>query len=53
MADQSVDYILITLCADSAVIACAERTGGRVLTLDRRDFTLVAVDADITIFPAS
>jgi uncharacterized protein len=28
--------------ADSAVIACAERFGGRVLTTDRRDFDVVA-----------
>jgi predicted nucleic acid-binding protein len=28
--------------ADSAVIACAERSGGRVLTTDRRDFDVVA-----------
>lgn len=28
--------------ADSAVIACAERSGGRVMTTDRRDFDVVA-----------
>lgn len=28
--------------ADAAVIACAERHGGRVLTVDRRDFVVVA-----------
>jgi predicted nucleic acid-binding protein len=28
--------------ADSAVIACAERRGGRVLTTDRRQFPVVA-----------
>jgi uncharacterized protein len=28
--------------ADAAVIACAERRGGRVLTTDRRDFRVVA-----------
>ncbi|MGI8967718.1 MAG: PIN domain-containing protein, partial [Chloroflexota bacterium] len=27
---------------DAAVIACAERNGGRTLTLDRRDFDVVA-----------
>jgi predicted nucleic acid-binding protein len=27
--------------ADASVIACAERNGGRVLTLDRRDFDIV------------
>lgn len=38
--------------ADSAVVACAERTGGRVLTLDRRDFGVVAGEGTITILPA-
>lgn len=28
--------------SDAAVIACAERFGGRVLTFDRRDFDVVA-----------
>ena len=37
--------------ADAAVIACAERSGGRILTLDRRDFGVVARDASITIVP--
>lgn len=37
--------------ADAAVIACAERHGGRVLTLDHRHFGLVARDAAITILP--
>lgn len=37
--------------ADAAVIACAERHGGRVLTLDHRHFGVVARDAAITILP--
>jgi len=37
--------------ADAAVIACAERHGGKVLTLDHRHFGVVARDADITIVP--
>jgi predicted nucleic acid-binding protein len=37
--------------ADSAVIACAERNGGRVLTLDRRDFGVVAREGTIEIMP--
>ena len=37
---------------DAAVIACAERHGGRVLTLDRRDFDVVAREGRITILPA-
>lgn len=37
--------------ADAAVNACAERHGGRVLTLDHRHFDVVARDADITILP--
>src|SRR5687767_5676421 len=37
--------------ADAAVIACAERHGGRVLTLDYRHFGVVARDAAITILP--
>lgn len=37
--------------ADAAVIACAERSGGRVLTLDRRDFGVIARDAPISLLP--
>jgi len=37
--------------ADAAVIACAERNGGRVLTFDRRDFDVVARDVPITVIP--
>jgi hypothetical protein len=36
---------------DAAVIACAERNGGRVLTLDLRDFGAVAREGTITILP--
>lgn len=37
--------------ADAAVIACAERSGGRVLTFDRRDFEVVAAELPISIVP--
>ena len=37
--------------ADAAVIACAERNGGRVLTVDYRDFSAVAREGAITIVP--
>jgi predicted nucleic acid-binding protein len=37
--------------ADAAVIACAERNGGAVLTLDRRDFGVVAREGRIVIRP--
>lgn len=37
---------------DAAVIACAERNGGRVLTFDRRDFGVVAAEGTIAIRPA-
>jgi hypothetical protein len=37
--------------ADAAVVACAERNGGRVLTLDRRDFDVVAGEGTIAIVP--
>ena len=37
--------------ADAAVIACAERSGGAVLTLDRRDFGVVARARKIVILP--
>jgi uncharacterized protein len=37
--------------ADAAVIACAERNGGRVLTLDRRDFGAVAREGSIEVLP--
>jgi predicted nucleic acid-binding protein len=36
---------------DAAVIACAERSGGRVLTLDIRDFGVVAREGTISILP--
>lgn len=36
--------------ADAAVVACAERNGGRVLTLDR-DFEVVAKERKITVHP--
>lgn len=36
---------------DAAVIACAERNGGRVLTLDARDFGVVAKEGKITVHP--
>lgn len=38
--------------ADAAVIACAERNGGRVLTLDVRDFGVVAKEGKIEILPS-
>jgi len=37
--------------ADAAVIACAERYGGRVLTTDLRHFGVVAREGTITILP--
>jgi predicted nucleic acid-binding protein len=37
--------------ADAAVIACAERNGGLVLTFDRRDFGVVAREGTIHIAP--
>ncbi len=36
---------------DAAVIACAERNGGRVLTLDRRHFGVVAREGRLTVVP--
>jgi uncharacterized protein len=35
--------------ADAAVIACAERCGGAVLSFDRRDFPIVAKEGRITL----
>jgi uncharacterized protein len=37
--------------ADAAVVACAERHGGRVLTLDRRHFGVVEGEGTITLLP--
>ena len=37
---------------DAAVIACAERNGGRTLTLDQRDFGIVARDVPLELWPA-
>ena len=36
---------------DAAVIACAERRGGSVLTLDRRHFDVVAREGTIVVLP--
>ena len=36
---------------DAAVIACAERNGGRVLTLDLRHFGVVAREGALTLLP--
>ena len=33
------------------MIACAERSGGRVLTLDLRDFGVVAREGTIDVLP--
>jgi predicted nucleic acid-binding protein len=38
-------------CADACVIACGERNGGRILTLDQRDFGIVAREGTITLVP--
>jgi len=37
--------------ADAAVIACAERNGGRVLTLDMRHFGVVAREGTLILAP--
>ena len=37
--------------ARAAVIACAERNGGRVLTFDRRVLQVVARDVPIDLVP--
>ena len=37
--------------ADAAVMACAERHGGRVLTLDLRHFGVVARDVSLILLP--
>jgi len=37
--------------ADAAVIACAERRRGRILTADRRDFDIVAGEGRIVVLP--
>ncbi len=37
--------------ADASVIACAERHGGRVLTLDRRHFGVVEGEGTISLLP--
>lgn len=43
--DLSLGYV------DAAVIACAERNGGHILTFDLRDFGVVAAEGTITILP--
>lgn len=45
-ADLSLGYV------DAAVIACAERSGGRVMTFNLRDFGVVAAEGTIAIVPA-
>ena len=44
-ADRSLGLV------DAAVAACAEAYGGRVLTLDRRDFAPLAADLGLTLLP--
>jgi uncharacterized protein len=39
--------------ADAAVIACAERSGGLVLTFDTRDFGVVAREGRIALRPGT
>jgi predicted nucleic acid-binding protein len=39
--------------SDAAVIACAERNRGRVLSIDHRDFQIVARERTITLLPGS
>ena len=39
--------------ADASVVACAERNGGRVLTLDNRDFAVVAREEAIVVLPGA
>jgi predicted nucleic acid-binding protein len=38
--------------ADASVIACAERHARRVLTLDQRDFQIVAREGRIMVLPS-
>ncbi|HUH15372.1 MAG TPA: GNAT family N-acetyltransferase, partial [Gaiellaceae bacterium] len=38
-------------CSDACVVACAERNGGRVLTLDERHFRVVAREGGIAVVP--
>ncbi len=44
-ADQGLGF------ADAAVVACAERHGGQILSFDRRELDVVARDVPITIVP--
>jgi predicted nucleic acid-binding protein len=44
-ADMPLDF------ADAAVAACAERNGGRVLTLDRRDFDVIGRELALDVLP--
>ncbi len=37
--------------ADASVVACAERFGNRVLTLDARDFGIVAREGSLVVLP--
>ncbi len=46
-ADLSLGFV------DAAVIACAERNGGRVLTFDLRDFGVAAAEGTITVLPGT
>lgn len=36
--------------ADASVVACAERNGGKILTLDR-DFFVIAKEGNVTVHP--
>ncbi len=52
IAELAVRYDDLPLgVADAAVIACAERRGGRVLTLDRRHFDIVGREIGLELLP--
>jgi len=52
IAELSLRYDDLPLgAADAGVIACAERRGGRVLTLDRRHFDVVRREVDLELLP--
>lgn len=50
--DLMVRYVDLPLgYSDATVVACAERTGGQVLTFDYRHFGVVAREGRISIVP--
>jgi hypothetical protein len=51
MIERTTIYLMPELHRALKVISCAERNGGRVLTLDLRQFGVVADEGNVSLLP--